>query len=391
MYKNALLNTLSAIISLLLNLLVLSLTSRILGAEGRGFYTYFLSYSALVQLFTGIVGNSVMVYMLNRIDEKSVLTLTFFWSIVVSLFSTVLLPCIDTFFEGKLLLFACVTIFQVLHINYMNYLAYTLCFRKVLIFRLTQPLILVSLVSCFKSVNDPEIVLFFLGISYLPSFFSYLRINIRSVCTVDLSRLKSDFIYYFKLGGLNQINNIMQFACYRLVIWLLFFYTSMDSVGVFGIWLSLVEALWLIPVNIAYVNHAYIAKGEKSFNILYVSIISSSIVIFCIIIALITPDSLYINILGKDFGEIKKLIFVSSSGIVMFSFGKILSSFFSAKGDIKYNTIGSAAGLFVTLIFGFYFVRIYGLKGAVLTNTISYIVTTLTLVYLYNLKSRTQD
>ena len=77
---------------------------------------------------------------------------------------------------------------------------------------------------------------------------------------------------------------------------------------------------------------------------------------------------------------------MSSLGIIMFSFGKILSSFFAAKGIIKYNTVGSAIGLFVTLSSGFYLVKTYGLIGAVLTNTISYMVTTLTSVYLYNFK-----
>ncbi|RRN76712.1 hypothetical protein EIM50_23290, partial [Pseudoxanthomonas sp. SGD-10] len=195
--------------------------------------------------------------------------------------------------------------------------------------------------------------------------------------------LYTSFITYFKVGALAQFTNIIQFGSYRLTVWLLVIYSSFSEVGVFGLWLAFSEIIWLISVNIAQVNYAKVARGEKSMDLKRVSLLNFLFVAFSCFLFYLIPDSFYSGLLGRDFIPLKDLILLSVLGLSVFSVNKIFSSYFSALGLIKYNTLSSIIGFAVLLISCFPLVKFFGLNGAVISNVLSYITTTFVTVYIY--------
>ena len=60
---------------------------------------------------------------------------------------------------------------------------------------------------------------------------------------------------------------------------------------------------------------------------------------------LLLPKDFYTFIFGKEFGEIRLVMFALAPGIKAVAMSMILSSFFSGNGNPKVNMIASAAGL----------------------------------------------
>jgi len=110
-------------------------------------------------------------------------------------------------------------------------------------------------------------------------------------------------------------------------------------------------------------------------------------------ILIIIPTRLYEFILGKDFTGIPQIMIFLFPGIVILSVAQILSPYFSGTGKIHINTIGSVIGLVVTIVTSLILIPSYGLIGAAISNTLSYIVITIIylLFFLSISKSRIND
>lgn len=82
------LTLLSKIASLLMAIALLILTTRYLGAYGRGLVSLLTAYVGLIVLFSGFVGGSCLVYLIPRNKSREFLKQTlissYIWSVIVS-------------------------------------------------------------------------------------------------------------------------------------------------------------------------------------------------------------------------------------------------------------------------------------------------------------------
>ena len=387
MIKNSILHILSSVGTALFNLVVLILSARILGAEGRGEITYLLFYCGFIQIFTGVVGNSVMIFMLTKLEENSVLVISFIWTFFIALIVSPFLFYYDEFIESRIFLFLGITILQSLFNNLTALFSAKIQIQKLVFIKISQPLILILLLVS-NSGLDAKLFLTFLIISYLPSLVILTKLTFWENYKFNFSTLKSSFLIFIRLGALNQLNYLMQYGCYRYAIWIIADKSNLSNVGVFGLWVTLVDALWLIPISIATINQTYMAKNQENKMNMNLCFISAGITLILLVIALVIPLSVYQLFLGKDFNEIKHLLLISSPAIIFFTFSITLAYYFSAKGKIIYNTISSGVGFFVIILLSKLLIGKYGLIGAVLTNSISYSLTTVVIIYLYKRYNR---
>ncbi|MBU0696305.1 MAG: hypothetical protein KKE39_07235, partial [Bacteroidetes bacterium] len=119
-------------------------------------------------------------------------------------------------------------------------------------------------------------------------------------------------------------------------------------------------------------------------SILKYILASLAVSLSLIITILLIPNDFFVWLLGKDFTALKSLILISSPVICLFTINIIIANFFSAKGLIKYNTISSGLGFISITSITALLTAQFGLKGAVMSNCISYfisIVVTLILFY----------
>ena len=383
MLKKSLQNILSSIIGAVISLVILIYTSNKLGAEGRGIYTYFITTLALVQLAISIMGNSIMVYMMNKQGSKPILILSTLWAIGISVVSAFVIISIDDFYYNHFWLLFWLNLFQAIFQNICTYLAYLSDFTKLSIIKIIQPLI-VLLFLFSTHLNSPIQFLNYVWMSYFPFVLYFLYVFYSVLKTEKLKNsLWESFKSYFSLGLLAQATNLMQFTSYRFTVWLLVIYVSFSEIGVFGLWLSFYEMLLIIAVNVAQVNYSYVAAGKKSMNLRKISLLNFLFIVIACAVFFIIPTHYYELILGKDFNSLKNLMLISAIGIGCLSIAKIYASYFSAKGFIKYNTVASAIGFLVILSISFPLVKNYGLKGAVISNSLSYIATTAVTLFIY--------
>lgn len=382
MLKNSILHIISSFGSALINFVILLITAKILGAEGRGEITYLLFYCGFIQIFTGIIGNSVMIFMLTKLDENSVLVISFIWTFIIVFILSPFLYFFDDFIQSRIVLFLSITVLQSLFNNLIALLSAKILIKKLVVIRITQPLILIILLYF---INDISATLFLtiLAISYIPALFYISWITFGINFKYDFQKFKASFLYFIKLGSLNQLNYLMQFGCYRYAIWIIADNSNLSNVGVFGLWVTLVDALWLIPISIATINQTYSAKNNSNYINMNLCYIAAMISVLLIAITLLIPLNIYELILGKDFNQIKQLLLLSSPAVVLFTFNIMLAYYFSAKGKIIYNTISSGLGFVIIVLLSPFFIKKLGLNGAVITNSISYVVTTITTLYLY--------
>jgi O-antigen/teichoic acid export membrane protein len=85
----------------------------------------------------------------------------------------------------------------------------------------------------------------------------------------------------------------------------------------------------------------------------------------------------YRFIFGDEFGGIRTVILVLSPGVLFFSLSFVLSSFFSGTGRHHINSISSIAGLIAIVLLSVILIPKYGIVGAGISASISYLITTI--------------
>nr|MBC7611568.1 hypothetical protein [Pseudopedobacter sp.] len=391
MFKNSIYQVLGNVVSAGINLLIIAITARVLGAEGRGEITYLLTCIGLLQIFTAIVGNSVMVFMLTKYRQKEVLLVSFIWTLSIVAISILFVGFTTNLSIINIIYFAVLGFVLTSFNNLTTLYSYQLKFRRLTILKVIQPVFLIGLIfsfSFFKPLNLNIYWLLFI-ISYVPHFIILLFETFERKQLVSKSSINTVAFDFLKLGGLNQINNLMQFASYRFAVLLIMKLLSIKDVGVFGLWLTVTDAIWLIPKGLANVNMAYATKvNYQRKHIFRYTIISMFLSASLIITILVIPNSIYVWVLGKDFVELKQLIIFSSPVIVLFTINLIIAYYFSAKGLIKYNTLSSGLGFLVIISFSYYLIKQNGLQGAVLANCLSYSISIITTLFLFFRKGK---
>ena len=74
-------------------------------------------------------------------------------------------------------------------------------------------------------------------------------------------------------------------------------------------------------------------------------------------------------------------------GVVLYSFSLLIGHYFSGTGKIYINTIASSIGLVATLLLSFWAIPKWGFYGAATVTSISYLFTSMVVVYYFTKES----
>ena len=178
-----------------------------------------------------------------------------------------------------------------------------------------------------------------------------------------------------------QFSNIIQLVNYRLNYYLINFFYSKALLGIFSIGVQLSEGLWLISKSIATVQYARISNStdadySKQLTIRFFKI-SFLATLITLIPLILLPVNFYRFVFGHEFGNVRYVIMFMSSGIMAVAVNSMFSHFFSGTGRPYLNTIGSAIGFVFTLGLGLILVPSYGIYGAAITASFSYLASLL--------------
>jgi len=385
----------------LVNLLIVVFIARFWGAEGKGYQTIFITYLGNIAIVVNIFTNSSVSFFIRKLGASKLYASACLWTFISSSLGVLLyyvLPICNiennSFFVLLLissLLAGYITFHNALYIGMQKIKYYNLII-------VLQPLLLLLFMVIFYKIAE---------INYFAYFYAYILslIMVISIAffltrkTVGRIGIEFDFSAAkksFKYGFQNELSSFFQFLTTRLSIYLIPYYLSEASLGVFAVGLSISESVWHISRSISMVQYSKIIKVGNTQNarngVITASLFSVVFSFICIVIILLLPASVFTSILTDEFYEVKQITLLMSPGILFVSFSNIYSHYFAALGKMKVLILKSIVGAFLTLILLIIFIPLWNLNGACITSSIAHFVgAAIVVVYFFILREKEKN
>lgn len=194
-------------------------------------------------------------------------------------------------------------------------------------------------------------------------------------------------------GFLSQVSTIVQYLNYRISIFLLNKFSSIENVGIYSVALRITEAIWMISSSIALVQYARVSNQKNDFESIHLTIKLSKVSLAVTLLAtgmfVCLPSDIFIFLFGREFTNIPKIGLALSVGIVSIGYSTIFAHFFSGKGKYSYNVYVCIIGFLINLLGNLLFLKSYGMMAAAFTSTVSYAVMSVILFLLFVKKTDT--
>lgn len=357
-------------------------STRIWGAEGRGYISILLADAALIAVFSNVLaGSSAMFYMKKFGQDKVFLT-----SICWILFSSIFGSAVLTFFQPiNFWLLSSLTFSISFHTLIINQLFVNQKFNKANGVSALVQLVFVSTIfilwiSNYKSSWE---IYFFVQIlsAFLISIF-FINYNIKSLISWEEFRLM------FHYGWRNELSYMFQFLSYRISYFFIFHELSVSDLGVFGVMVIFAESIWVASRSISTVLFAKQLddKGElaglhRAQRFAKYSLWFS---LMGILLILLIPDFLITSIFSHEFSSSKLIFLILAPGILAIAVSTVYGHFFAAENNQTILLKKSIAGFIVSLILTPLLIYKYGILGATAAMSISYVVSSVILILAFN-------
>lgn len=384
--KNYILTIGSRYLVAILNLVIVLLSSRYLGAAGLGFVSLFVLGIAINQQISSFAGGSALVYLTPRSNIKSLLLIAYSGAFLVHL---LLIPFyfgiqpfdlsyFPSFFGISLAgTFSGINFFILLGKQQIK--AYNvLSTMQILI----QTLVFSGFVLGAETLSVNHYILAS-GAGYLISLAgssAILMKEFRGEAAEKLLALKN----ILKYGFYSETANVFQLFSYRLSYFLINRWIGIAALGEFSLAVQLTESLRIFSRSIAtveYVRYSNLPNPDK-FSMLRQPVLYSFLFTLTgLVILLILPDTAFAFLFGESYPHLKIIINILSPGILFLSAGTVIAPYFSGQGKHHVNTLGSALSLAITVVFSFLLIPSFGVSGAAAVNTLAYTVLTLFLFF----------
>lgn len=388
-----------------LTLVTTIVTAKFLGLEGRGIYYFLLTVTNISVLVFGLGIGSANTYFGGKkeIPANILFGNSIFASLVLGLAASGVMLTIFFFFPGffkgvdeTLLIIACISIFFQLAGKFIFGLLlgekkiYSYNYIQVSVSLLNIVLFLIFF-SIFKNLNAAVFILlvlmnfqlFFWGAFALFGKKSKLSL---SKIAVDWQSEKKTILFGLK----GQIGDILQFFNYRLGVFFVNFFIHPMAVGIYSIAIVLAEALWFFSGSLAVVLFSKVANSNdpieseiltnQSCRVSFLIVSAGGVLLF-----LLAPFAIQILFGSEYLGAVYPLR-ILLPGIVIFSVSNVLASHLTGSGFPQYNTFASLFSLMLTISLNIILIPKWGINGAALSSSISYIFSTLLTIFFYKKK-----
>lgn len=355
--------------------------ARAFGAEGYGTVVLIVLGIALVQLFSNIVGGSALVYLAPRQNIFNLFVLSYLWGLIVAAVGANLLYLFELIppeYRRETLMLSLlsnwITVNMMILLGKEKIRAYNLI-------SVLQTFLVFGSVAVFVHVLNKthiDYYIYALYIAYVSTFLISLSALRKYVVMTDLSRIGDSIKPIVHYGGLMQLSNILQFFNYRLSYYLLEKFYDKPELGRFAVGVQIAEGVWLIAKSIALIQYSRIANEPdnpeyaKRITLIFLKItMAATLILFGMLLAL--PQVVFSFIFGSDFTDTKLVILLLGPGILAVAACQMISHYFSGIGKPGFNTISSAIGFAVVLVAGLLLIPRYGITGAAVATSLSYV------------------
>ncbi len=405
-FHNSVLTLIRQVLSIVFGLLATMIIARVLGAEGQGKYTLAILLPTLLYtlLNSGLSSSTVYFIGKGKYTDDEVYSTNLLSSLLLSAFSMIFGGVIvlffkEYFFEGlasQLLLYTLMilpliflqrnlqTIFQgkeefekfnlIVILNQFGLLFFSFLFLYVLDLGLT---------GAIFSFASSQMLMLFASFYFLRQSFGLLLPKKYSI-----QYLKEGFTFGLK----GHLSNILSFINYRVDMFLIAYFIDDVAVGIYSIAVLLVERVWLVSQSVSTVLFARVANlntdleknrftslaARNTFFITFLGGLFLAIFSHWIIVILFGDE--YVN-------SIIPFLFMIP-GVVIFSLGKVLANDFTGRGYPEINTYIAFVVALTNFGLNIWLIPAYGIKGAALATSSSYILDTCIKSVVFSIKNK---
>jgi O-antigen/teichoic acid export membrane protein len=164
---------------------------------------------------------------------------------------------------------------------------------------------------------------------------------------------------------------------YRFVYFVIEKWKGLEVLGVFSVAISIAETVWIISKSIATYQTSILVNTKDALvqrlNTISFAKMSLFFTIIAVTLLLLLPESLYLWIFGEEFLQIRQINFYFSPAILFLAFFGILNHYFYSTDRNVINIYGALIGNVITLIVSIYLIKNYGIVGAALTYSLSFL------------------
>ncbi|MBC7450782.1 MAG: polysaccharide biosynthesis C-terminal domain-containing protein [Cytophagales bacterium] len=372
------------------------LSSRYLGAQGRGTISLFIANRTIVQLISEIIFGSGYIYFIHHYSKRSIITYGFMLSVLAGFAIPYLLYFLNLQPERLLsdlvlnsILFAWmnwVGLHLRAHKQFGLYNAYYL------ISSILQIGIIWSIMDVMPSVSN-----YILGLQLhlLICFISGLIIVLFNISNYTTHQTESiRFISLLKKSFSSQYSTWLNFLNTRLSYYLIYiFFSNNQLLGIYSAASTFTEVIWIIPYALATPLYPIISSetntdkkihftNEYAYASFWLSFIGIAILL-CI------PEYMLEYVIGKDFKGIRTFIFILGPGTIILSYSKIYWNYFQGNGLFHINTKAALMSSVAPVIVFLPLVTYTSIYGIAYMTCASYITYSFLLLYYYQKETNT--
>lgn len=379
MIRNLLSTTASRLIIALLNLFIVWLSARFLGAEVLGTIALIVLAISIIQLVTAVMAGSSLVYQTSRHPLSSLLIVAWLWIFLSGVPVWLILLILNLIPDGYSIHVMSLSILgSIITVNQNIFLGK----EKINLFNglaiaqsLIVSIVLAVMILYFKWLDTTAWI-----IAQYASMAICVVIGVLiSFSSVDLVKFPGRKLINeaFRFGGFLQAASIMQLFNYRLSYYLIEKFFDRATLGVFSLGVQIAESVWIIARSMAVLLYSRLSnnRNDEYSRVLTINFIKVTIFVTIILIGIILllPDRFYVFVFRSEFADITTVIASLSIGILSVAISLMFSHYFSGTGKPVHNTISSGIGLVFTIICGFTLIPVMGITGAGITASVSYL------------------
>ncbi len=360
------------------------LTSRYLGADGKGLTSLIATNILFINLVNEMVGGVSLIYLIPRRKPLSLLVPSLLFTLVSSLLITALFHYLLIIPKEYSVHLYAIAVLQTLNNTALYVLLGKEKVKQHNYFFLLKAIINAGFLALFFMVIGEASVDVFVNGLYasngVPLLISLIFITPYLMENLGFRDIIESFNEMFSYSSMAQLANIVQTLNYRLSFYLLNIFISKGAVGIYSVALALCDVIWMMSKSIGTVqlarisnttDHAEMHRLTK--RVLSLSVMSTFLLL---IPALLLPASTYALFFGNDFAQVRPVLLVISPGILIFSVNIILANHFSGTGRYGINLTASVFGLMVNAGANYLLIPRFGLTGAAVAATLTYTVIT---------------
>ena len=391
-FYNSFLTVIRQVLSIIFGLFAMIIIARVLGSSGQGQYTLAILLPTLLYtlLNSGLSISTVFYIGQKKYSDCQIYSTNLFTSLLLSIASIFIGLIIifffkDYFFESltvKLLLYSLLiipllftqknlqTIFQgkedfekfnmIVILNQLGLLLFAILFVLVLN---------MGVFGAVLSFAMSQLLMLLASFYFLKVYY-----NLLLPYQVSMNYAKHSFIFGLK----GHISNVLSFINYRIDIFIIAYFLDDIAVGLYSVAVLISERIWLVSQSVSSVLFARVANlSDDVERNKFTSLASRNTLLITFIGGLILAlvSNWFINLFfGESYSQSVIPFLYLIPGVVIFSMSKVLANDFIGRGYPEINTYIAFITALCNLGLNFWLIPKYGIKGAAIATTSSYLL-----------------